>query len=138
MLFTVSSPFSPEKYAFNPETGRVHPKQRLDGTSSLPKINNKGYLLGTYLFFISVCYTETCHWISCSSALLTTKGGGDLLHACVFLTNYLLSDTCFLLIFILFFHSHITLAESILVLTIYDVDGKWCRFWSDMTNINKL
>ncbi|XP_060579121.1 uncharacterized protein LOC132736071 isoform X14 [Ruditapes philippinarum] len=45
----LSSPFSPEKYSFNPETGRVQPRNRqypADQSSSLPKINNKGYLLG--------------------------------------------------------------------------------------------
>ncbi|XP_053397875.1 uncharacterized protein LOC123552387 isoform X15 [Mercenaria mercenaria] len=45
----LSSPFSPEKYSINPETGRVQPRNRqypADQSSSLPKINNKGYLLG--------------------------------------------------------------------------------------------
>ncbi|XP_060579105.1 uncharacterized protein LOC132736071 isoform X3 [Ruditapes philippinarum] len=47
----LSSPFSPEKYSFNPETGRVQPRNRqypADQSSSLPKINNKGYLLDNF------------------------------------------------------------------------------------------
>lgn len=55
-MFPVNSPFSPDKYSFNPETGRVHPKQRpTEQASSLPKINNKGYLLGTYSVSRFVC-----------------------------------------------------------------------------------
>ncbi|XP_052237272.1 uncharacterized protein LOC127848680 isoform X6 [Dreissena polymorpha] len=48
--YELSSAFSPDKYSFNPETGRVHPKQRqypLEQGGALPKINNKGYLLGS-------------------------------------------------------------------------------------------
>ncbi|XP_053397861.1 uncharacterized protein LOC123552387 isoform X3 [Mercenaria mercenaria] len=47
----LSSPFSPEKYSINPETGRVQPRNRqypADQSSSLPKINNKGYLLDNF------------------------------------------------------------------------------------------
>ncbi|KAH3889011.1 hypothetical protein DPMN_013057 [Dreissena polymorpha] len=49
--YELSSAFSPDKYSFNPETGRVHPKQRqypLEQGGALPKINNKGYLLENF------------------------------------------------------------------------------------------
>lgn len=45
----INGPFSPDKYSFNPETGRVVPKwqkQSEQSAGGLPKINNKGYLLG--------------------------------------------------------------------------------------------
>ncbi|XP_052810642.1 uncharacterized protein LOC128238598 isoform X4 [Mya arenaria] len=46
----LTSPFSPERHSMNPETGRIHTKQMrqypLDQGASLPKINNRGYLLG--------------------------------------------------------------------------------------------
>ncbi|XP_052810937.1 uncharacterized protein LOC128238745 isoform X16 [Mya arenaria] len=47
----LTSPFSPERHSMNPETGRIHTKQMrqypLDQGASLPKINNRGYLLGS-------------------------------------------------------------------------------------------
>ncbi|XP_052810926.1 uncharacterized protein LOC128238745 isoform X5 [Mya arenaria] len=48
----LTSPFSPERHSMNPETGRIHTKQMrqypLDQGASLPKINNRGYLLENF------------------------------------------------------------------------------------------
>lgn len=68
--FTVSSPFSPDKYSINPETGRVQPKIRqypVDQSSSLPKINSKGYLLGTCFIVNPSCFLSVAlsKWLTC-------------------------------------------------------------------------
>ena len=52
-LFSAVELFPSSKYTFDPETGRAKPKWHKQGVmdaSVFPKINNKGYLLGTCLW----------------------------------------------------------------------------------------